>query len=52
MKLKRICGFLVVIFVLFWVISKPGGASHSVNRMVGHLHEAGTSISTFMTNIL
>jgi len=50
-NLKRIVGFLVVIFVLFWIISQPRSASGSVNNVLGNLQEAGSSIATFLTNV-
>jgi hypothetical protein len=52
MNLKKIVGFLVVIFVLFWIISQPGNASSSVNSILANLKSAGTSIATFMTNVV
>ena len=51
-NLRKLCGFLVVIFVLFWIISKPTSASHSVNHTIGNLHSAGSSIASFMANVL
>jgi hypothetical protein len=50
-NLRKLVGFLVVIFVLFWIISKPGNASGSVNDVLANLRSAGDSIATFMTNI-
>jgi hypothetical protein len=44
-------GFLVVIFVLFWIIAHPASASGSVNNVMANLRSAGSSIATFMTNI-
>ena len=50
-NLKKIVGFLVVIFVLFWIISQPTSASGSVNNLLGNLQQAGSSIATFLTNV-
>jgi hypothetical protein len=50
-NLRKLVGFLVVIFVLFWIITSPSSASGSVNGVLANLHSAGTSIATFMTNI-
>jgi hypothetical protein len=52
MNLKKIVGFLVVIFVLFWIISQPSNASGSVNGLMGNLREAGNSMATFISNVL
>jgi hypothetical protein len=51
-NIRKIAGFLVIIFVLFWIISTPAGASGSVNKLMTNTKSAGTSIVTFMQNIL
>jgi hypothetical protein len=51
MNLKKLVLFLVVIFVLFWIISRPDSASGSVNGLVGNLQEAGNSLVNFITNV-
>jgi hypothetical protein len=50
-NLRKLVGFLVVIFVLFWIIAQPASASGSVNNVMANLRSAGSSIATFMTNI-
>ncbi|WP_156935246.1 hypothetical protein [Pseudonocardia spinosispora] len=52
MNLKKLVGFVVVIFVLFWIISKPAQAGSSVNGVLGNLREAGNSVTTFITSVL
>ncbi|HEY1968612.1 MAG TPA: hypothetical protein VGH89_11750 [Pseudonocardia sp.] len=52
MNVKKLGGFIVIIFVLFWIISSPTNASSSVNGVMGNLRNAGTSIVTFMSNVL
>lgn len=44
-------GFLVVIFVLYWVISRPDSASGSVNSVLGNLRQAGDSMVMFLHNV-
>jgi hypothetical protein len=51
-NLRKLVGFLVVIFVLFWVISAPSSASGSVNGLLGNLREAGDSIAHFIQDIV
>ncbi|MGQ0483394.1 MAG: hypothetical protein ACT4O0_20510 [Pseudonocardia sp.] len=51
MNLKKLVGFLVVIFVLFWIISAPTSASGTVEGLMASLKEAGQSLVTFMTNV-
>ena len=52
MNLKRIVGFVVVIFVLFWIISQPSSAGGTVNNVLGNLRDAGQSIVTFIRQVL
>jgi hypothetical protein len=50
--LKKLLGFVAIIFVLFWVISSPTTASGSVTGIVGNLKSAGESMVTFMNGVL
>ena len=52
MNLRKIVGFLVVIFVLFWIISAPGSAGGTVNGVLGNLRDAGESIATFIQKVV
>lgn len=49
---KKIAGFLVIIFALFWILSAPTAASGSVNHLVANTRSAGESMVTFMQGIL
>jgi hypothetical protein len=51
-NLKKLVGFVVVIFVLFWVISQPSSAGGTVNGVMGNLKDAGESIVTFIGKVL
>ncbi|GAA5158829.1 hypothetical protein GCM10023321_39110 [Pseudonocardia eucalypti] len=51
MNLKKLVGFLVVIFVLFWIISQPGNASGTVNNLLANLRDAGESLVTFIGGV-
>lgn len=51
-NLRKLLGFLVVIFVLFWIISAPGKAGGTVNNVLGDLHDAGDSIVTFIQKVV
>ncbi|HTK64582.1 MAG TPA: hypothetical protein VL595_19485 [Pseudonocardia sp.] len=50
--MKRIAGFFLIIFVLFWILSEPTAASSSVSHIVANLRSAGDSMVTFMEGIL
>jgi hypothetical protein len=51
-NIRKIAGFLVLIFVLFWIISTPTSASGSVNNVMTNTKSAGNSMVTFLQNIL
>ncbi|HZZ50928.1 MAG TPA: hypothetical protein VFE65_28895 [Pseudonocardia sp.] len=52
MNIKKLLGFVAILFVLFWVISAPGSASGSVNNMMTNLKGAGYSMTHFMGGVL
>ena len=52
MNVKKLVGPLVIVFVLFWIISNPTGASGSVSGVLGNLKVAGTNMVTFMNGVL
>ncbi len=52
MNVKKLVGLLVIVFVLFWIISRPNDASGSVNTMLDNLKVAGNNLATFMSKIL
>jgi hypothetical protein len=49
---KKIVGLVIVVFLLFWIISRPHDAGDSVNHMVWNLRDAGDSIVDFMNRVL
>jgi hypothetical protein len=50
--MKKLLGFVAIIFVLFWIISAPGSASGSVNNVMTNLRGAGTSMTNFVGSVL
>lgn len=50
-NLKKLTGFVVVIFVLFWIISQPGNASGTVNGLLAGLRDIGQSVITFIGGV-
>ena len=51
-EVKKLVGPLVIVFVLFWILSNPGGAGGKVNSLVDSVHTAGTNMVTFMSTVL
>ena len=52
MNIKKLLGFVAIIFVLFWIISAPGSASGSVNNVMTNLRGAGNSMTNFVGSVL
>lgn len=52
MDVKKLLGIVAVVFVLFWIITAPRSASGSLNHLMSNLHDAGSSMTTFMGNTL
>jgi hypothetical protein len=50
--MKKLLGFVAIIFVLFWIISAPGSASGSVNNVFTNLRGAGNSMTNFVGSVL
>jgi hypothetical protein len=51
-KVKKFVGPILIVFVLFWILSNPGGAGGKVNGVVDSLHTAGSNMVTFMSTVL
>lgn len=52
MNFRRILGWIIVIFLIFWVVTRPEGAANSVQNAGNILRDAGESISTFFTELI
>ena len=52
MAVGRVVGVLVAILVVFWIISSPVTAAGTVNTILADLASAGTSVITFLKNIV
>ncbi|HEY9413863.1 MAG TPA: hypothetical protein VIQ30_03820 [Pseudonocardia sp.] len=50
--MKKFVGPILIVFVLFWILSNPGGAGGKVNGVVDSLHTAGSNMVTFMSTVL
>lgn len=51
-NVKKIVGIVAIIFVLFWIIWRPASAGSSLNTMMQHLHDAGDSMTQFISSML
>jgi hypothetical protein len=48
----RVVGILVGILVIFWIISSPTTAAHTVNTILADLASAGDSLIQFFRGIV
>ena len=51
MNLKKILGWAVVIFIAYYLFTKPTGAAGAMRGIFHLLSEAGNSLATFLTNL-
>ncbi|NMO90085.1 hypothetical protein [Actinomycetospora sp. TBRC 11914] len=52
MSVGKVVGILVAILVVFWIISSPTTAAHTVNNILADLASAGDSLITFLRGIV
>jgi hypothetical protein len=51
MNLKKILGWAVVIFIAYYLFTKPTGAAGAMRGLFHLLSQAGSSLATFLTNL-
>lgn len=51
MQIKKVAGWAVVVFLAWYLITKPTGAGHAVQHLIGLLKSAGSSLATFLNNL-
>jgi hypothetical protein len=48
---RKLLGWAIVAFLIFYVVSDPAGAAHAARGGLSVLHTAGTSLSAFVSRI-
>ena len=51
MNVKKIAGWAVVVFLAWYLFTKPTGAANAVHNLFNLLKNAGTSIATFLNSL-
>jgi len=51
-NVKKIVGFLAIVFLIFFVVTRPNSAANSVESIGNFLTDAGSSLSTFFEEII
>jgi hypothetical protein len=49
--LKKIITWAIVIFIVFYIATEPGGAANLVHHAYNGLHSAGTSLARFVNSL-
>jgi hypothetical protein len=51
MPLKRILGWAVVVFIAYYLFTKPTGAASAMRGVFHLLSQAGSSLATFLSSL-
>jgi hypothetical protein len=51
MQAKKIIGWAVVVFIAYYLLTKPTGAANAVHNLFNLLKQAGSSIATFLNSL-
>ena len=51
MQVKKIAGWAVVIFLAYFLVTRPADAATAVHHLFNGLMSAGSSLATFVTNL-
>jgi hypothetical protein len=51
MQVKKIAGWAVVVFLAYYLLTRPTGAANAVQHLFGLLENAGSSLATFFNNL-
>ena len=51
MQAKKIIGWAVVVFIAYYLLTKPTGAATAVHNLFNLLKHAGTSLATFLNSL-
>jgi hypothetical protein len=51
MPVKKIVGWVVVIFLVYYLLTRPTGAANAMQNLFGLLKDAGSSLATFFNNL-
>ena len=51
MSVRKVLGWAIAIFVVYFLATEPAAADHAVRSVLGVLQSAAHSMSTFITGI-
>jgi hypothetical protein len=51
MPIKKIVTWAIVVFLAYYLVTKPTGAANAMQHLFGLLKTAGASLATFLNNL-
>lgn len=51
MQAKRIIGWTIAVFLVYYLVTQPQGAGHAIGAVLNWLKNAGSSLATFLNSI-
>lgn len=51
MPVKKIVTWAIVIFLAYYLVTKPTGAANAMHNLFNLLRSAGSSLATFLNNL-
>lgn len=49
--LKKVLGYALIAFIVFFIINNPAGAAESTKEILAGLEDAGTAFGDFLTRV-
>jgi hypothetical protein len=51
MQIKKVVGWAIVVFLAYYLVTKPHAAGHAVQGLFNMLKSAGDSLATFFSSL-
>ena len=51
MNVKKVATWAIVIFLAYYLLTKPTGAAAAIHNLLNLLKQAGGSMATFLSNL-
>jgi hypothetical protein len=49
--LRKVITWAIVVFIVYYLVTNPGGAAGAVHHIFNGLHSAGSSLSRFVSQL-
>jgi hypothetical protein len=51
MQVKKIVTWAIVVFLAYYLLTKPTGAANAMHNLLNLLKQAGSSLATFLSSL-